>query len=103
MRRSLLAAALLLTLAVPALVIAQNQVPDCVTVRGQARWGAGAYNHIVTVANACERTVNCQVATSVNPRPTSVIVRAGESADTVTFIGSPAREFTPRVTCEQER
>lgn len=101
MRRSISAIALCFALALPAIGLAQNDVPSCVTVRGQSRWGAGAYNHVVTVRNACERTVRCQVATSVNPRATEVSVRAGESAEVVTFLGSPAREFTPRVSCEQ--
>lgn len=102
MQRSVLSLGLLFALALPALVLAQNQVPSCVTVRGQARWGAGAYNHIVRVHNGCERSVRCRVATDINPRPTEVTVRAGESAEIITFLGSPAREFTPRVSCEQE-
>jgi len=89
-------------LATPALVFAQNEVPSCVSVRGEARWGAGAYNHVVIVQNTCDEAARCQVATNVNPSPTRVDVPAGETVETVTFLGSPAREFTPRVSCELE-
>lgn len=87
----------------PALVVAQNQVPDCVTVRGEARWGADAYNHVVVVQNRCEALVRCQVATNVNPQATALEVPAGETRELLTFLGSPAREFTPRVQCQLVR
>lgn len=87
----------------PAFVLAQNEVPDCVTVRGEARWGADAYNHVVVVQNRCDRRAQCQVATDVNPQPTAVEVPAGETREVMTFLGSPARAFTPRVRCELSR
>ncbi|MCA9609153.1 MAG: hypothetical protein KC619_26310 [Myxococcales bacterium] len=94
---------LLFALALPTLVLAQNEVPDCVTVRGEARWGADAYNHVVVIQNGCERAASCQVATNVNPEAISVEVPAGQTREVLTFRGSPAREFTPRVRCELAR
>ena len=88
---------------IPPLVQAQNRVPDCVRVTSQARWGAAGYNHIVTVANGCERPVSCEVATDVNPRPTHIDVPAGESREVTTYLDSPARAFSPRVQCEYAR
>ena len=100
MRRYLLFFGLLVSSALPLLALAQNRVPDCVTVSAHARWGASAYNHVVGVANACERPVRCRVATDVSPGETNITVPVGETREVVTFLGSPAREFTPRVTCE---
>lgn len=88
---------------IPAFVLAQNEVPECVSVRAEARWGADAYNHVVVVQNRCARAARCQVATDVNPEPTEVSVPAGETREVVTFLGSPARVFTPRVRCELSR
>jgi hypothetical protein len=99
-RRSLIAAGVGLGLLLPALVLAQNEVPECVTVRGEARWGADAYNHVVVVENRCAARARCRVATDVNPQPTTLEVPAGATREVVTFLGSPASAFTPRVQCE---
>jgi len=99
-RRSLLLFLALAAFVAPALVSAQSEVPACVRVRAEVRWSAGAYNHIVVVQNTCDEDARCQVSTDVNPRPTQVDVPAGETVETMTFMGSPAREFTPRVRCE---
>jgi hypothetical protein len=72
----------------------------CVTAWPEARFRGLAYNHIVHVKNACEQAVACQVSTDVNPSPTAVTVPAGGESEVTTFLGSPARVFTPRVTCE---
>lgn len=95
--------ALLILVGLPLLAMAQNQVPDCVHVSGEARWGAGAYNHVVRIQNQCERAARCQVATDVSPQETQVRVAAGQTTELVTFLGSPARAFTPRVSCELDR
>lgn len=102
-RRSLLMLLAAALLVAPALVLAQSVVPSCVNVRSEARWGASAYNHVVIVQNTCDEDARCQVATNVTPTPTQVDVPAGETVETVTFLGSPAREFTPRVRCELQR
>lgn len=110
MRRWILGAAVALTvlgaalggMALASSASAQNQVPDCVTVRAIVRYGAGAYNHWVRVENGCERRVRCQIATNVNPDPIAATIDPGQNREVMTFMGSPAREFTPRVTCQQE-
>ena len=103
MRRSILGLAVLVSLALPVLVLAQNEAPACVAIRHEARYGADGYNHVVIVQNGCPRRVQCRIATNVNPQETRVAVPAGETTETVTFLGSPAREFAPRVSCEQDR
>lgn len=95
------AAAFLLVLSVTAgVAFAQNQTPDCVEVEGVSRWGAAAFNHWVTVNNACARPVHCTVRTDVSPEPHTLEVPAGERREVLTFRGSPARTFTPRVQCD---
>jgi hypothetical protein len=39
------------------------------------------------------------VKTDVNPEPTSVDVAPGEETSVTTWHGSPARVFTPNVSC----
>jgi hypothetical protein len=102
MRRWIIGAGLVLTLVAASSAAAQNQVPDCVTVRAIVRYGAGAYNHWVRVENDCARRVRCQIATDVNPDPVARTIEPGESTEVMTFMGSPAREFTPRVSCQQD-
>lgn len=92
--------ALALALLAPAAALAQGSLPDCVRVEAIARWGADAYNHFVRVDNRCDRRARCRVATNVNPEVQTVEVAAGQSVEVITFRGSPASEFTPRVTCE---
>jgi hypothetical protein len=72
----------------------------CITYWGEAQFGAYAYNHIVYVDNGCDEDARCQVWTNVNEKKQTVDVPSGETKDVVTFIGSPAREFTPYARCE---
>lgn len=76
--------------------------PACVEAEAIARWAASAYNHWVRVDNRCERAVRCDVSSSVNPEPQRVTVAAGEQTEVMTYRGSPAREFTARVSCMLE-
>lgn len=92
--------ALVLALLVPSLALAQGTRPECVRVEAIARWGADAYNHFVRVENGCDRRVRCSVSTDVNPDVQSIELAPNQSVEVITFRGSPAREFTPRVTCE---
>jgi len=71
----------------------------CVTFQGRVRYSLG-YDHLVDVQNGCTQAVSCAVTTNVNPQPVTVNLKPTESATVVTFIGSPAREFTPRVVCQ---
>ncbi len=103
MRRRFIFAFVLLVVGLPFLALAQNHVPNCVEVTHQARWGAGAYNHVVRIQNRCDRRARCRVATDVNPQETAIEVAAGATEELITFLGSPARAFTPRVSCELVR
>lgn len=96
MRRWLLV--LMLSLPLPAL--AQGALPDCIRVQAVVRWGADAYNHFVILENGCARRARCQVATDVNPVAQTVELAPGQTLEVITFRGSPASEFTPRVSCE---
>ena len=75
-------------------------LPACVQVNAHARYGAYGYDHIVEIANRCERAATCSVTTNVNPDAMAVRVAAGELERVVTFRGSPAREFSATVRCE---
>jgi hypothetical protein len=88
--------------ALPLFAAAQD-TPECIRVTASARWAAAAYNHYVRVDNDCGSTARCQISTNVNPEPQTVTVAAGAHVEVLTNRGSPAREFTPRVSCEVER
>jgi hypothetical protein len=75
--------------------------PECVHVRTEARYVAYGYDHVVEIANECEKAMLCTVMTDVNPETTSVSVAAGQTRGVVTFRGSPAREFKATVLCEE--
>lgn len=103
LRAALLAVAVfsVAVLTAAGLAQAQNDVPDCVEVQAIARWAAAGYNHIVRIDNGCESRIRCQVATNVNPEPTTVEVAAGQTTDVLTFRDSPASTFEPRVSCTE--
>ncbi len=71
----------------------------CVQAHGEVVYGALGYDHYVTVTNSCDREFACRVSTDVNPTPIDVVVPALQSVSILTFRGSPARVFTPYVTC----
>jgi hypothetical protein len=72
---------------------------SCVTFQGRVRYSLG-YDHLVDVQNGCTQAVTCAVTTNVNPEPINVSLEPTASTTVVTFIGSPAREFDPRVVCQ---
>jgi hypothetical protein len=78
---------------------AEADVPDCITYRGEARYGALGYNHIVIITNGCPSDARCTVSTNASPDTQNVRVPKGETKEVTTLLGSPAREFTPHVTC----
>ena len=96
------ALALGIGLTLPATAAGQSEVPDCVEVEAVPRWGASAYDHWVRIQNRCERAVRCEVATNVNPEAQTVTVAAGDTEEVLTWRGSPARTFTPRVRCTEQ-
>lgn len=73
--------------------------PACIDVWPEARYRNYGYDHIVHLLSRCEAEALCSVATDVNPDPVEVPVAAGAEIEVLTFRGSPAREFTPRVSC----
>ena len=76
--------------------------PECVEVRGEARYGSQGYDHYVFVKNGCDRRADCRVTTSVNPEPASLRVAPGATESVVMWRGSPAREFAARADCTLE-
>lgn len=76
-----------------------GEVPDCIQYEGKAHYGAYGYNHFVIIRNGCTRDARCEVSTDVSPETQRVTVPKGETKEVSTFVGSPAREFTPKVTC----
>jgi hypothetical protein len=71
----------------------------CVASWGEARYRNAGYDHIVHIQNRCEKTVLCRVTTNVNPDPVEGTVAPREEREVLTFRGSPAREFVPKVDC----
>ena len=72
---------------------------DCMKSWGEARYAAMAYNHVVHLASSCGAPAKCDVSTNVNPEVQHVVVPPGAHVEVVTFIGSPASTFVPRVRC----
>jgi hypothetical protein len=94
-------AALVLTLAADAGAPAPSQaLPACVNVTAEARYVPFGYNHVVIVRNGCSKVAACSVATDVNPQPQNVEIKAGETAEVTTFMGSPQQTFSPIVRCQ---
>ncbi len=73
--------------------------PECIEYRGEARYRGYGYDHVVIIESSCRETARCRVSTDVDPDEQSVEVPGGETAEVVTRRGSPARAFTPNVSC----
>ena len=93
--RSTLAALFVLAMAVPALGEEGGQnIQNCYSVHGEARYGALAYKHVVIVTNRCDVTLQCQVWTDVDPSPKqSVTVGPKGTGETIVRNNSPSRSF----------
>ena len=76
-----------------------NTVARCIKVAPEARYRGLGYNHIVHVADTCKVGAECDVSTDVNPQPTHITLGGGENTEVTTFMGSPARVFTPKGDC----
>ena len=72
----------------------------CVEAWGEAIYRNLGYDHIVHVKNGCEKPVLCAISTNVNPDAQKVTVPPGEEREVLTFRGSPARSFVPKVDCK---
>jgi hypothetical protein len=78
---------------------AKPAAKDCIVSWPEARMQAYGYNHIVHVKDVCDAPADCVITTDVNPEPTKLAVPAKSEAEINTFLGSPARVFTPKVVC----
>jgi hypothetical protein len=74
-------------------------VAECVQYWPEARFAALGYNHMVHVRDMCDVPAGCSVTTDVNPQPHPVTVPPRSEIEVMTFRGSPARVFTPKVDC----
>jgi hypothetical protein len=97
---SLFAALVVLTAVLPAL--ADDDVKNCYSISGEARYGALAYKHIVIVTNRCDVTLQCEVWTDVDPSPRqSVSVEPQSTAEVLVRAVSPARAFKAFGECKK--
>jgi hypothetical protein len=71
----------------------------CIKFHGEARYGGLGYNHLVHITNSCAVAADCTVSTDVNPQAQEAEVAAKSEIVVSTFLGSPARTFTPSVKC----
>lgn len=78
---------------------APQQDPSCVEAFPEVRYRSYGYDHVVHLYSRCDVRAYCAVSTDVNPTVIEVIVPPREHIEVLTFRGSPAREFTPKVTC----
>jgi hypothetical protein len=90
---------LLVALALAPRASAADSPDSCVRFWGEARYGALGYNHLVHIANSCAAPAECKVSTDVNPDEQDVVVAGRSQVMVSTFLGSPARTFTPHVKC----
>jgi hypothetical protein len=73
----------------------------CASVKGSVRSEAFGYKHVVTLFNGCDKPVECQVWTDVDPTPRQQLSAApGETVEVITRIGSPAFEVTAHSECK---
>ncbi len=100
---SLLTALVVLTTALPALGDEGGQdMKNCYSIAGEARYGALAYKHIVIVTNRCDITLQCEVWTDVDPSPRqSVTVEPQSTAEVLVRAVSPARSFKAFGECKK--
>lgn len=77
----------------------QNE--SCVRTWLEVRYRNFGYDHVVHLVSECQAQVVCRVSTNSNPDGLEVVVPAGEAVEVITFVGSPAREFTASVSCSE--
>ena len=80
----------------------EDDVKNCYSVHGEARYGALAYKHVVIVTNRCDITLQCQVWTDVDPSPKqSVSVGPKGTGEVIVRNNSPARGFKAFGECKK--
>src|SRR6185312_6687649 len=77
-------------------------VPACVKWGKQVVSTPTGYNHVVWIDDTCDAPAACVVSTDVAPDPISTTVPAKKKVELTTFRGSPASEFTAKVSCKLE-
>lgn len=79
-----------------------DSLKNCYNVRGEARYGALGYNHVVIITNRCDMTLKCEAWTDVDPSPRIPLsVGPNASAETTCRINSPARGFKAFGECKK--
>lgn len=80
----------------------EDDVRNCYSIHGEARYGALAYKHVVIVTNRCEIELDCKVWTDVDPEPKqSVSVGPKGTSEVIVRATSPARSFKAYGECEK--
>jgi len=104
--RLILGGLFVLALAVPGWSSAnadEQDIKNCYSVHGEARYGALAYKHSVIVTNRCELELQCEVWTDVEPSPhQSVSVGPKGTAEVIVRANSPARAFKAFGDCKKK-
>lgn len=77
----------------------RQQDPTCVAFWPEVRYRNYGYDHVVHLYSRCDVRAYCAVSSDVNPQATDVVVPPREHVEVVTFRGSPAGQFTPKVVC----
>jgi hypothetical protein len=73
----------------------------CATVQGGVRAEAYGYTHVVSLRNTCDKPVECDVWTDVDPAPRHRLRAApGETVEVVTRLGSPASQVSAQKECK---
>ncbi|MEM7137129.1 MAG: hypothetical protein AAF500_11150 [Myxococcota bacterium] len=103
--RSLLAASLTLAVLSSAMPLRADDDPgasNCYSVRGEARYGALGYNHVVIITNTCDVKLECEVWTDVDPKPRiALTVEPKATGEKTTRLNSPARGFKAFGECKK--
>ncbi len=80
----------------------EDDVRNCYSVHGEARYGALAYKHVVIVTNRCEIELQCEVWTDVDPKPRQPLsVGPKGTSEVIVRAVSPARSFKAYGECKK--
>ena len=80
----------------------EDDIRNCYSVHGEARYGALAYKHVVIVTNRCEIELQCEVWTDVDPKPRQPLsVGPKGTGEVIVRAVSPARSFKAYGECKK--
>lgn len=105
--RSFVIALFVLAMSVPEAPLSADDdaesMKNCYHVRGEARYGALGYNHVVIVTNTCDVTLQCEVWTDVDPSPRLPLTLGPKATEEATCrLNSPARGFKAFGECKKK-